>query len=108
MYEIIALMGKRKVNLDRSNAAFTPLYYAVEQGNQKLVASLLTAGANPSARAEGGRLPLKAALANVEILKLLLTAREAPGPPWRCPGSSEVTTILTQRAISGVWRKSGC
>lgn len=78
IYEIIALMGERKVDLNRSNAAFTPLSYAVEQGNRRLVESLLAAGADHSARAEGGRLPLKVALANVDILKLLLKAGASP------------------------------
>lgn len=77
-YDIIALLGKRKVDFNRSNAAYTPLYYAVEQGNIRLVEAVLAAGADPSATTMDGGVPLKAALGNVEILKLLLKAGANP------------------------------
>jgi len=77
-YAIIDLLGKKKVDFNRSNAAYTPLYYAVEQGNIRLVEAVLAAGADPNATTKDGGLPLKAAIGNVEILKLLLKAGAKP------------------------------
>lgn len=78
MYDIIALLGERKVDLNKSNAAYTPLYYAVEQENQKLVESLLTAGAKHSARTKDNKPPLVPGLRNLEIFKILLKAGASP------------------------------
>lgn len=77
-YDIIALLGERKVDFNRSNAGYTPLYYAVDQGNVRLVEAVLAAGADANATTKDGGLPLKAALGNVEIMKSLLKAGANP------------------------------
>ena len=76
--EIIRILGKAKANLDASNAAYTPLSYAVEQENLELVKALLDAGANPNGLTESGRAPLLIAADNKEIVALLLSAKADP------------------------------
>lgn len=76
--EIIRILGKAGANLNSSNAAYTPLTYAIEQGNKALVQALLEAGADPNGRAEGGRAPIHLALDNKEILELLIKAKANP------------------------------
>ena len=76
--EIIRILGKAKSNMDASNAAYTPLSYAVEQGNVELVKALLESGANPNALTASGRAPLFIAADNKEITELLLTAKADP------------------------------
>lgn len=76
--EIIRMLGKAGAELNASNAAYTPLTYAVEQGNTKLVRTLLEAGANPSKPSTSGRTPLSAASSNPEIFTILLEAKADP------------------------------
>lgn len=95
-HDIIRLMGAHKVNLDRSNAAFTALYYAVEQGDEALVDTLLAAGAKPAAPTAGGRLPVVEAVSNVPILKRLLAAGADPDTVDR-NGDPVIFTALRDR-----------
>ncbi len=76
--EIIRILGRAKANLDASNAAYTPLIYAVQQENKSLIQALLDAGANPDAPSAGGQLPIFAAIANPEIVEQLLKAKADP------------------------------
>ena len=94
--EIIKILGKAKANLDASNAAYTPLSYAVEQENPELVKALLEAGANPNAVTASGRAPLLIAADNKEIVELLLNAKADPN--FTIKGGS---TALTNAIESG-------
>jgi ankyrin repeat protein len=76
--EIISLLGAAKANLNTSNAAYTPLTYAIEQGNKSLVEALLKAGADPNAKSEGGRAPLTLSMDYPEIFQILLDAKPDP------------------------------
>lgn len=75
---IISLLGEAKANLNVSNAAYTPLTYAIEQGNKSLVEALLKAGADPNAKSEGGRAPLTLSMDYPEIFQVLLDAKSNP------------------------------
>ena len=77
-FEIIKILGEVKANLNASNAAYTPLYYAVNQGNKELVQVLLDAGADPNAKTAGDRAPLHEAVSNSEIMQQLLKAKADP------------------------------
>ncbi len=74
-HEIIRILAKAGAPMDQSNAAYTPLSYAVEQGNMKLVQLLLDNGASPSAKLKNGSTPLHRALDNTEILTALLAVK---------------------------------
>jgi ankyrin repeat protein len=76
--EIIAILASGKANLNASNAAYTPLSYAIEQGNKDLVKALVTAGADPNAKTVGGQAPLILAMDNAEIFQMLLDAKANP------------------------------
>lgn len=57
--EIIKVLAEAKVGtLNPSDAAYTPLYYAVDQENKELVKALLDAGADPNAKTQGGNTPV--------------------------------------------------
>jgi ankyrin repeat protein len=77
-FEIIKILGKAGAEMNASNAAYTPLVYAIEQGNVELVKTLLESGANPNAKTQSGRTPLSAALGNKEIFQALLDAKADP------------------------------
>lgn len=77
-FEIIKMLGKAKANMDASNAAYTPLFYAVNQSNKELVRVLLEAGASPDAKTQFGKTPLHEAIGNLEILQMLLAAKGNP------------------------------
>lgn len=77
-FEIIKILGKAKANMNVSNLVYTPLVYAVQQGNKELVQTLLDAGADANAKTQSGQLPLQHALDNSEILQLLLKAKANP------------------------------
>ena len=74
LYAIIEMLGAHGVNLDQGSEYYTPLFYAVEMGDARLVEALLAAGANPSVPAPDGRLPAVSALWNIDILRQLLKA----------------------------------
>ena len=74
-YEIIRILAKAGAPMDQSNAAYSPLEYAVEQENLKLIQVLLENGANPSAKVKTGSTPLHRALDNTEILTTLIGAK---------------------------------
>ena len=76
---VIDSLSRGGANLDVSNPVYTPLYYAVEQGDAELVRILLEAGADPNALTSGGRLPLFQAASDSAILGLLLEAGADPG-----------------------------
>lgn len=76
--EIISLLGTAKANLNASNAAYTPLTYAIEQGNKELADVLLKAGADPNGKSEGGRAPLTLSMDYPEIFQMLLDAKADP------------------------------
>jgi ankyrin repeat protein len=78
MYEIVAAFGRHGVNMNVGTASQTPLYYAVEQNDIRMVQLLLEAGADPSLATESGGLPLVSALSNPETLDLLLKAGADP------------------------------
>lgn len=78
MYEIVAVFGRHGVNMNLGTASQTPLYYAVEQNDTKMVKLLLEASADPSLATENGGLPLVSALSNPETLDLLLKAGADP------------------------------
>lgn len=78
MYEIVAAFGRHGVNMNLGTESQTPLYYAVEQNDIKMVRLLLEAGADPSLATENGGLPLVSALSNAETLDLLLKAGADP------------------------------
>lgn len=73
--EIIKILGAAKASMDTANAAYTPLSYAVNQGNAELVKVLLAAGANPNAKDKMGRTPLMQALDSKEVFDLLVAAK---------------------------------
>ena len=73
--EIIKLLGKAKSNLNVSNIIYTPLVYAIEQGNKDLVKTLLDAGANPNAKTQSEALPIFKAIDNPELLEILVAAK---------------------------------
>lgn len=76
--EIIGILGNVGAALNASNAAYTPLSYAIEQGNADLVRALLEAGADPNAKTRYGNAPLHIAVDKPEILTLLLGAKADP------------------------------
>jgi len=76
--QIIGILGKAGAEMNASNAVYTPLSYAVEQGNVKVVKTLLDAGASPDTITKSGRTPISSALSNSEILQLLLAAKANP------------------------------
>ena len=76
--KIIEILGKAKATLDTSNAAYTPLTYAISQDRKDLVEVLLRSGANPNAKTASGTLPIFAALGNKEILEVLLKGKADP------------------------------
>ena len=78
MYDILTLLGRHDVNMDLGVPSHTPLYYAADQANARLVKALLAAGADPSLATEDGRLPLAAALSSPDILGILLKAGADP------------------------------
>jgi len=77
-YEIAAAFGRHGVNMNLGTASQTPLYYAVEQNDTKMIKLLLDAGADPSLATENGGLPLVSGLSNPETLDLLLKAGADP------------------------------
>jgi len=77
-FEIIRILGKAGANFNASNAAYTPLIYALEQSNPALVTVLLEAGSDANTPNKSGRLPIQAALDNPELLTLLLKAKADP------------------------------
>jgi len=76
--QIIKLLGDAKAELNASNAAYTPLYYAVQQGNKDLVQALLDAGADPNGKTQDGHAPIFEAFSNLDILQALLKAKADP------------------------------
>lgn len=78
MYEIVTVFGRHGVNVNLGTESQTPLYYAVQQNDTKMVRLLLEAGADPSLATEHGGLPLVSALSKPETLTLLLKAGADP------------------------------
>lgn len=91
--EIIRILGKAGADLNVSNAAYTPLSYAVEQSNTALVKTLLEAGADPNAKTQGGRAPIHLASDNKEILELLLKAKANPNLEDGSGGTALIAAI---------------
>lgn len=75
---MIKVLADAKANLDASNAAYTPLYYAVDQGYKEIVQALLDGGANPNGKTESGSLPIHEAVERVDILEMLLNKKADP------------------------------
>lgn len=73
--EMIRLLAKAGAPMDQSNAAYSPLGYAVGQENLKLVQLLVDSGANPAAKQQNGSTPLHHSLDNIEILTILLGSK---------------------------------
>jgi len=78
MYDIIKLLGEHKVDFNHSNPAYTPLVFALEQDNRRLITALLEAGADPNTPTSSGQLPLAVAMSNPEMVRLLLQAGADP------------------------------
>ncbi len=76
--EIIKLLGAAKADLNLSNAAYTPLSYAISQENAALVSALLQSGADPNTKPSSGASPIFQAVNTPEIIKLLLDAKANP------------------------------
>ncbi|RIL06773.1 MAG: hypothetical protein DCC75_10575 [Proteobacteria bacterium] len=76
--EIIAILGRAGAEMNASNAAYTPLVYAVQQGNKDLVQALLKAGADPNGKTQSGQIPIQYALDDTELLQILLQAKADP------------------------------
>jgi len=76
--QILRALGKAGANMNASNAAETPLLYAITQENADLVQTLLESGASPNAPASGEHFPLERALNTPSMLKLLLAAKADP------------------------------
>lgn len=76
--EIIKILGAAKADMNTSNAAYTPLSYAIGQENVTLVKTLLDAGANPNVKPSNGAGPLFQAAHSAEIVALLLAAKANP------------------------------
>jgi cytohesin len=76
--EIIALLGAHGVDLNAGDRFLTPLYFAVMQGEGRLAAALLAAGADPNRATPEGRIPLIQALGDLAMLQLLLQAGADP------------------------------
>jgi ankyrin repeat protein len=76
--EIIKLLGEAKADLNASNIIYTPLSYAVEQGNKDLIQALLDAGADPNAKTQSGSLALQLAVDKPEIIELLISKKADP------------------------------
>lgn len=77
-HDILTRMGAAGVNLNSSNAAYTPLSYAVEQADGELVRTLLDAGADPNAVSHNGDIPLLLAASEPAIMRHLLAAGADP------------------------------
>lgn len=73
--EILKILSRGGANLNASNAAYTPLSYAVEQGSLGLTKLLLELGADPNAQTQSGKHPLELALDHKDILDLLLKSK---------------------------------
>ena len=78
MYDTLGAFGHHGVDMNLGNPSYTPLYYAVEQGNVEMARALLEAGADPSLATDDGYLPLVPALSNKEMLDVLLAAGADP------------------------------
>lgn len=76
--EIIKILGAAKADMNTSNAAYTPLSYAIGQENVTLVKALLDAGADPNVKPSNGAGPLFQAAHSAEIVALLLAAKANP------------------------------
>lgn len=76
--EIIRILGNAKANMNISNIIYTPLSYAVDQGNKELVQALLSAGADANAKTNYGTVPIQRALDKPEIVDLLLKSKADP------------------------------
>ena len=76
--ELIPILGNAKADLNRSNLVYTPLSYAIEQGNKELVEVLLQAGADPNAKPKTDRAPLILAFDYPEIFSRLIEAKADP------------------------------
>ena len=76
--EMIRMLGKAGADMNVSNAAYTPLVYAIQQNNIELVRALLDAGAQPNAKTSAGDVPLQAALDSIPIMQLLLEKKADP------------------------------
>lgn len=78
VYEIIRVLGQHKVDFNQSNPAYTPLIYALQQENEKLITALLEAGANPNTPSSSGQLPLSVAIYRSQSVIQLLKAGADP------------------------------
>ena len=76
--EILKLLAQGGADLNASNLAYTPLSYAIEQGNGDLVKTLLAIGANPNAKTQSGKYPLELALDQSALFAELLKAKANP------------------------------
>lgn len=76
--EIIALLGAHGVDLNAGDRFLTPLVFAVMQGEGRLAAALLAAGADPNRATPEGRIPLIQALGDRAMVQLLLEAGADP------------------------------
>ncbi len=76
--DMVRALARAGVDLDLGNDHYTPLYYAVEQGDATLVDTLLIGGADPDRATAQGSLPLVAAAADSHILGSLLAIGADP------------------------------
>ena len=76
--EMIKILGDAKANFNISNASYTPLVYATEQGNLELVKALISAGADVNGKTQLNATPLQSAISYPEVLKTLLEAKADP------------------------------
>lgn len=91
--ETIKILGQAKADMNVSNLVYTPLSYAVEQGNKEIVTALLDAGADPNVKTQSGRAPLLLALDKPEIIELLISRKADPNLTDDSGGSALIGAI---------------
>ena len=80
---------------------FSPLHYAANAGNSRIVASLLRAGANPIASDKYGKTPLHLAAkrGHSDVVELLLTPDASK--PWAVPAGPPSPTRVKLTNVGG-------
>ncbi len=91
--DMIKILAKAGAELNLSNAAYTPLVYALNQENAKLTQALLDAGADPNAPTSSGKLPIQEVLSNADLLGRLLKAKADPNKELEYDGSPLLQAI---------------
>lgn len=75
--EMISILAKAGADLNAANIIYTPLAYAIQQGNKEVVKALLKGGADANLKSPGGRTPIEYAEGR-EMTEILLQAKANP------------------------------